>query len=191
MESPDFIVPPPGLIPSAPPSDEPDRTVRDAPPRTLPAFPPPPGIAIRPRRRRRPPHRRRPAPEERIEAPTATPQPGAWRLRVPGGLEVLLLRPVLLGRDPAPDPGRPQAAAIALDDPARSVSKTHALIEVVDGRVARHRPALDERHPGADPRGRGSRTRARTGRRRPERVDPAARRVRRATGSSAVELGVA
>ena len=133
MESPDFIVPPPGLIPSAPPSDEPDRTVRDAPPRTLPAFPPPPGIAPTPGLPAAAPTA--PAPEERIEAPTATPQPGAWRLRVPGGLEVLLLRPVVLGRDPAADPGRPQAAAIALDDPARSVSKTHALIEVVDGRV--------------------------------------------------------
>jgi FHA domain-containing protein len=133
VESPDFIVPPPGLIPSAPPSDEPDRTVRDAPPRTLPAFPPPPGIAPTPGPSAAAPTA--PAPEERIEAPTATPQPGAWRLRMPGGVEVLLLRAVVLGRDPAADPGRPQAAPIALEDPARSVSKTHALVEVVDGRV--------------------------------------------------------
>ena len=127
MESPDFIVPPPGLIPAAPrPSDEPDRAERQAAPRTLPAFPPPPGVA--------PPPTRAP-PVERVEAPTPSPQPGAWRLRAPGGLDVLLLRPVLLGRDPAPDPGRPGAATITLADPARSVSKTHALVEVVEGRV--------------------------------------------------------
>jgi hypothetical protein len=137
VESPDFIVPPPGLIPSAPrPSDEPDGAVRDAPPRTLPAFPPPPGV---PPTSPTPPlpaaAPTSPAPEERIEAPTPSPQPGAWRLRAPGGLEVLLLRPVVLGRDPAADPGRPQAAPISLADPARSVSKTHALVEVVDGRV--------------------------------------------------------
>ena len=120
MESPDFIVPPPGLIPEATPTGEPDRTAREAPARALPAFPPPPGF--------------RPA-DERIEAPTRTPQPGAWRLRASGGLEVLLLRPVVLGRDPSPDATRPDAAPIPLADPARSVSKTHALVEVVDDRV--------------------------------------------------------
>ena len=134
MESPDFIVPPPGLIPSAPrPSDEPDGMVRDARPRTLPAFPPPPGIPSTPPAPTAAPTSQ--APEERIEAPTARPQPGAWRLRAPGGLDVILLRPVLLGRDPAADPGRPEAATIPLADPARSVSKTHALVEVVEGRV--------------------------------------------------------
>jgi hypothetical protein len=126
------------LIPAAPrPSDEPDRTGREAPPRTLPAFPPPPGVAP-------PPTSAPPTPPlgvqaeppvERDEAPTARPQPGAWRLRAPGGLDVLVLRPVLLGRDPAADPGRPEAAAITLSDPARSVSKTHALVEVIEGRV--------------------------------------------------------
>ncbi len=136
MDSPDFIVPPPGLIPSAPPpSEEPDRTVRDVPPRSLPAFPPPPGSrpAVVPVA---PPSRGGvEAIEERVEAPTPTPQPGAWRLRAPGGLEVLLLRPVVLGRDPSAEATRPDAAPIPLSDPARSVSKTHALVEVVDGRV--------------------------------------------------------
>jgi FHA domain len=129
VDSPDFIVPPPGLIPAAPrPSDEPDRTVRDAPPRTLPAFPPPPGVGSPPA------PAAPPSPEERTEAPAPRPQPGAWRLRAPDGLEVLLLRPMVLGRDPA-DAARPDAAPIPLADPARSVSKTHALVEVVDGRV--------------------------------------------------------
>jgi len=135
VDSPDFIVPPPGLIPSAPPpSEEPDRTVRDAPPRSLPAFPAPPGF--RPSAVPGPPPAQGgEALEERVEAPTPTPQPGAWRLRAPGGLEVLLLRPVVLGRDPSAEASRPDAAPIPLADPARSVSKTHALVEVVDGHV--------------------------------------------------------
>lgn len=140
MDSPDFIVPPPGLIPAAPPpSGEPDRTVRDTPPRSLPAFPPPPGFAPSAVPGTPPSDAsedaRDDALEERVEAPTPTPQPGAWRLRAPGGLEVLLLRPVVLGRDPSTDTARPGAAAVALADPARSVSKTHALVEVVDDRV--------------------------------------------------------
>ena len=133
MDSPDFIVPPPGLIPAAPPSDEPDRTVQDAPRRVLPSFSPPPGVvpaAGGPR-----PPAVPTSPVERIEAPGPMPGAGAWRLRAAGALEVLLVRPVVLGRDPVADPARPDAAAIPLFDPARSVSKTHARVEVVDGRV--------------------------------------------------------
>lgn len=136
VDSPDFIVPPPGLIPAAPPpGEEPERTVRDTPPRSLPAFPPPPGFAPSAVPGTPPSEDARDdALEERVEAPTPTPQPGAWRLRAPG-LEVLLLRPVVLGRDPSTDAARQGAAAVALADPARSVSKTHALVEVVDDRV--------------------------------------------------------
>ncbi|WP_136709443.1 FHA domain-containing protein [Agromyces sp. H66] len=132
MVAPEFIEPPPGLIPAAEPGDAPERTVQAAPRRGLPAFSPPPGIvppagaprAVVPTN-----------PEERVEAPGPSPGEGAWRLRAPGGIEVLLVRPVVLGRDPVPDPARPGAAVIALDDPARSVSKTHARIEAVHGRV--------------------------------------------------------
>ncbi|HEY6801213.1 MAG TPA: FHA domain-containing protein [Agromyces sp.] len=132
MSEPDFIVPPPGLIPAAEPGDEPDRTVRDPRPRVLPAFSPP-GIV--------PPAAPRPTPpvpvarQERVEAPRAHASEGAWRLRATDGVEVLLLRPVVLGRDPNADTARPGAATIPLTDPARSVSKTHAFVEVVDGRV--------------------------------------------------------
>lgn len=137
MDSPDFIVPPPGLIPAAP-GDEPDRTVRDQPPRVLPAFTPPPGVVPKPAAVV--PSTLIPAPgppsaAERTEAPPAVLSSGAWRLSGPGQLEVLLLRPVVLGRDPGPDAARPGAAPIPLQDPARSVSKTHALVEVVDDRV--------------------------------------------------------
>jgi hypothetical protein len=137
VDSPDFIVPPPGLIPAAP-GDEPDRTVRDQPPRVLPAFTPPPGVVEKPAAV--PPSALIPprgpvSPAERTEAPPEVRSTGAWRLSGPGRLEVLLLRAVVLGRDPASDPARPGAAPIPLQDPARSVSKTHALVEVVDDRV--------------------------------------------------------
>lgn len=123
MAAPDFIVPPPGLIPAAAPGGEPDRTVRDAPPRVLPAFAPPPRPSAPP------------ATIEAVDAPTGRSAGGTWRLRGPAGLEVLLLRPVVLGRDPAADAARTTATPIPLQDPARSVSKTHALVEVVDDRV--------------------------------------------------------
>lgn len=133
MGSRDFIVPPPGLIPAAHPTDEPERTAQDAPQRVLPSFSPPPGIVPSvgaPRPTAVPTE-----PVERIEAPAPNPVEGAWRLRAAGGLEVLLLRPVVLGRDPVADPAAPDATAVPLADPARSVSKTHARVEVIDGRV--------------------------------------------------------
>ena len=133
MDGPDFIVPPPGLIPAAVPSDEPDRTVRDARPRVLPAFPPPPGAA-RPGTPVTPPTPAAPAERRQPPANEAVTE-GAWRLRGPDALDVLLVQPVVLGRDPASDTARPGAASIPLRDPARSVSKTHALVELVDDRV--------------------------------------------------------
>lgn len=133
MAEPDFIVPPPGLIPAVP-SEAPDRTVRDAPPRVLPSFAPP-GVGPAPVPSAPPGSPASAAPptgETRIQAPTVHPVPGAWRLRGDGGLEVLVLRPLVLGRDPATGSAGGDAAPIALSDPARSVSKTHALVEVVD-----------------------------------------------------------
>lgn len=137
MDAPDFIVPPPGLIPAREPNDEPDRTVH-RPTRVLPGFTPPPGIVPTPTAV--PPSAHIPPPgmppvTAPVETPAAHTPRGAWRLRGPGNLEVLLLRPVVLGRDPAPDAIRPDAAPIPVQDPARSVSKTHALVEAVGDRV--------------------------------------------------------
>ncbi|WP_173924315.1 FHA domain-containing protein [Agromyces sp. Marseille-P2726] len=170
MAEPDFIVPPPGLIPEAP-SEAPDRTARDAPPRVLPSFPPPPGAVPAPAPSTPPGSAASDAPptgETRIEAPTTQPVPGAWRLRGDGGVEVLVLRPIVLGRHPATDAAPVGAAPVALTDPARSVSKTHALVEVVadelvvtdlhstngitveasDGRSSRLEPGLRTSVPG-------------------------------------------
>ncbi|MFD4420327.1 FHA domain-containing protein [Agromyces sp. NPDC058484] len=124
MAEPDFIVPPPGLIPAAPPADAPVRRPPDAPPRILPAIAAPPGVAPPPGIA---------SPPVRVEAPATVVGPGVWRIRGTG-IDVLLGRPVVLGRDPSVDPARP-ADPLAVTDPARSVSKTHARIEVVDDLV--------------------------------------------------------
>jgi hypothetical protein len=135
-----FIVPPPGLVPPAPQA-VPDRTVR-AVPRTLPTFPPGAPVIGAPAAPLPAPPRRDAAPP--IAAPpTAAPAPPedssaapvsiAWRLVAASGFEAVVDAAVVLGRDPRPAVTG-GARAIAVDDPARTVSKTHAAAEpLVDG----------------------------------------------------------
>jgi hypothetical protein len=117
----DFIVPPPGLVPDAPQPAEPERTVR-APDRpafrpTTPVVPPvPPGTPGVP-------PVRRPGPRT------------AWRLRSDGGDGFTVSARVVVGRDPRAAGAAAGARPVAIDDPARSLSKTHALLEVVDDRL--------------------------------------------------------
>ena len=64
------------------------------------------------------------------ESPARRAAP-AWRAVIPGHDEPVLIEQVLfLGRNPSPTPGREHGATVALDDPAKSVSKTHAMLEV-------------------------------------------------------------
>lgn len=56
----------------------------------------------------------------------------AWSLRLPNGAEVPLRGTLVLGRNPIPPPGV-VATALPIGDPRRSVSKTHALLELRDG----------------------------------------------------------
>ena len=151
MAAPDFIVPPPGLIPNAPeapappsPSPSPDRTVR-APVRSFPAFTPvPSGPPTVPS----PPTADEPTPEVPVAstAPPTQPAPaidvltaasGAGSLRLTGvdGSVIHLEGRVVLGRAPAADAADPDARPVAVDDPARSVSKTHALVDARSGAV--------------------------------------------------------
>ena len=199
MESPDFIVPPPGLIPAAP---RPSARARPRRPRAAAAhaarFPPPPGgrAARRPR-----PRPRRTAveaaavpPVERVEAPTSRPQPGAWRLRAPrrtrGPPRCV---PCVLGRDPVADPGRPEAA----HDPRSSIRPDRCRRRTRSSRCVDDRVIVTDLHSTngtrvLTPDGRDPWSSIRDG--APtvvDGVDAAARRVRRATGSGAVELGVA
>ncbi|MFF2369634.1 FHA domain-containing protein [Agromyces sp. NPDC058110] len=140
MAVPEFIVPPPGLIPDAPQPAEPERTVHPARPdertdstvralpgRALPTFtpvpsgPPAASVAV--------PAALRPAP---VEAQLAGV---VFELVSAAGETVELAGRVIVGRNPVADVARPDARPIALVDPTRTVSKTHALVEVREGRV--------------------------------------------------------
>lgn len=126
----DFIVPPPGLVPSAPETAAPapaapaapDRTVRAAPsravpPRALPTFVSGRVAPDRP-----------PRPEAPEPGPPVQSQAPAWRLVGASGLEIVIDGRLVLGRDPVAA-GASDARPVALDDPTRTVSKTHAVIE--------------------------------------------------------------
>lgn len=52
-----------------------------------------------------------------------------WVLTLPDGARLPLTGPLLLGRDPAAIPSHPAAQLLALTDPGKTVSKTHALLE--------------------------------------------------------------
>jgi hypothetical protein len=67
--------------------------------------------------------------ETRIAPPRRT------ELLLADGTRVPLTRPVLLGRDPAGIPDRPEAELLAVTDPGKTVSKTHALLEAAPGGV--------------------------------------------------------
>jgi len=60
-----------------------------------------------------------------------TPQARPWRVRFTDGREVDLAGALVLGRNPAVPPAT-TARPIPVDDPHRSVSKTHALLELRD-----------------------------------------------------------
>lgn len=64
-----------------------------------------------------------------------TARPGAWQLVQADGRRSELGISTVLGRDPVVPDARPHATPVRFDDPARSLSKTHALIDVEAGRV--------------------------------------------------------
>ncbi|MET4157799.1 FHA domain-containing protein [Agromyces sp. PvR057] len=157
MVPPEFIVPPPGLIPEAPKPDAPepdaqtpdaaivdvpgptgytrppaqpaehgDQTVRALPGRSLPTFTPlpsgPPAASLAM------PAALRPA------APVPETEP-SFSLASAAGETVEIVGRAVVGRNPAIDAAHAGATPIALVDPTRTVSKTHALIEVREGRI--------------------------------------------------------
>lgn len=65
--------------------------------------------------------------------PSPEPEPAArFGLRFDSGESILVVQPVLLGRNPVASE-HPGATAIALADDSRSLSKTHMLVRPVDG----------------------------------------------------------
>jgi hypothetical protein len=106
VDSSGFITPPPGLVP--PRHDTDTRTERM--PRTgpaLPVFNPPP------------------APQQESQAK----QPPTWLVVLPTGARVPIDGALLVGRNPVRFEPWTSAGLLPVDDPARSVSKTHAVLE--------------------------------------------------------------
>lgn len=56
-----------------------------------------------------------------------------WRLVIAGRDPVRIDGTVFLGRNPVATAGREPSLTVSVDDEAKSVSKTHAMLEVVDG----------------------------------------------------------
>lgn len=104
-----------------------------------------------------------PAPVEREEIvffPAAPGAPGvpavaAWHLTLPDGSDVIVDERLFLGRDPLPIAGREGSPVLAVSDDTKSVSKTHAMVEVEAGELWVH--DLDSTNgvwvvaPGAEP----------------------------------------
>lgn len=113
MEHEGFIVPPPGLIPdtveAAPPR------AREVAPATFPVFSAPTAPT--------PP----PAPVAPVSEATAH---GPWVLTLADGQRFQVGGSLVLGRDPSAVAVRPHAALVPVVDPAKSVSKTHAVIDL-------------------------------------------------------------
>jgi hypothetical protein len=125
-DEPFLITPPPGLLPppkEAAPEPVPvstgSETVRlgttgipvqpPAPPVTAPTPPLVPVVQVPP--------------------PAASVRPGPWFLRLADGAEhEVAVAGVVLGRNPVAPTAHPDAVAVRVDDPGKSVSKTHALL---------------------------------------------------------------
>lgn len=102
MDSSGFIVPPPGLIPARP-----EQTAAPASP-IAPAFP----VFV-------------PTPLGAVRAAGAS-----WRLTLADGQELDLAGALVFGRSPAPVNARPHATLVPVVDAAKSVSKTHAIVDI-------------------------------------------------------------
>jgi hypothetical protein len=149
-----FLIPPPppGIAPT--PKSEPEKVAQ--PVRTEDLISLPPGIVDSGTYRVSAPRAPRPEPED--DAPLFVPvaAPGmpptlptatvddatranvgrrsapAWRLTLPGGEQLLLEKTTLVGRDPANNAEWPSALLLPIIDPGKTISKTHAVLELTD-----------------------------------------------------------
>jgi len=125
-DKPYLIVPPPGLIaPATPPAEVPVAAE--------PYIAPPSVVVESGTHRMSPAVARTPPPLlDHAQSDTITIRPTvAWRLDLPHGLpSVAVTGTAVLGRNPAAIAAIPDAALVSIADPAKSVSKTHLLVEV-------------------------------------------------------------
>lgn len=80
-------------------------------------------------------------PAVQSETLATAPIPTRWRLTIPGLAAPVYVdgaAPLFLGRAPVARPDRPGAAVLAVPDPDKSVSKTHAMLEVDAGELLVH-----------------------------------------------------
>lgn len=80
------------------------------------------------------------APTRTEEQPTA-PIPRVWTLIIPGIAEPVFVddtAPLFLGRAPVAPPDRPGARVLAVPDPEKSISKTHAMLVLELGELRVH-----------------------------------------------------
>ncbi|MHA7986917.1 FHA domain-containing protein [Rathayibacter sp. CAU 1779] len=107
MDTSGFITPPPGLVP---PRDDTDTRTERMPRRgaSFPSFNAPPAPAVQ-----------------------TPPVPRTWLVILPTGARIPVNGSLLVGRNPVRFEPWTRAELLPVDDPVRSVSKTHALIEVV------------------------------------------------------------
>lgn len=77
------------------------------------------------------------APSAPIDPPAAAlpagPGPTGWSLNLGSGIDVVVANAAFVGRNPAATSDFSAAQLVSVTDPAKSVSKTHALFEVDDG----------------------------------------------------------
>lgn len=133
----DFISLPPGIVDSATFRIEAQRPTRAVEQSTddIVFFPAAPGMPpVKPAQTAWP--SQTPEPVEETILPDA-PSAG-WLLRLPGGATVTIDSAVFIGRDPSRTPERPTAELLAVVDPARTVSKTHALLEIDEAGLWAH-----------------------------------------------------
>lgn len=139
-----YITPPPGLLPPArAPEGVPEHERVPAVPGGLPLFTPNPGHTTGPTvptfRPPVPPAPASPAPvsapepapvtgqTQQVTRPDSVPAP-TWALELPDGSRRTLAGATFVGRNPTVTDAAPGAGLLPLADPAKSLSKTHALL---------------------------------------------------------------
>ena len=133
---PDAITLPPGIADSATHRLSQERARATPPKPEIVFFPTVPGTVP-------------PAPEETItdlepaaqisdETVVVARPTRSWRLVVPGSPPILVSTKLFLGRNPTPTPGHERSPVFAIDDTTKTISKTHAMLEVVGGQLRVH-----------------------------------------------------
>jgi hypothetical protein len=135
MAEPDpfLITPPPGLLPPPRPAAEEAAPVSTGSETRRTGLPPIPVRA--------PAVPVVAAPATPVGAPpaAATTAPPGWRIRLANGSEHPIgADGIVLGRNPAAPAAWPDAASVRIDDPGKSVSKTHAVVVPEGDRLRVH-----------------------------------------------------